>query len=271
MTPSLVESWKFKYDGLAGYFCGGHEHGIELTAGADGRPVTRPMGLNLEHYYARSARGGRFVPRYKAEVKTEKLGDNGMRLRIAPCGSWQVGVQIDYRLLPNRVIEARFELTFHEAFQAFEAFVSNYFHEPVEPFVHVGGVWMRPQLGDREHRYWARSNAEANDIRDGRLDEFLAEVKNDYRISVDPQPYDCPILISPIRDTGWSLVHVVEPGLCPSLSANRTWHAHDFSLVGRDVSKDETVSARAWMAYQKLESLDDALRLFEGLTGGKAS
>ena len=86
---------------------------------------------------------------------------------------------------------------------------------------------------------------------------------------MDDQFYDHPVLVSPIRDSGWSIVHAVQRDLCPSISANRRWHAHDFSLVGRDVAAGETVTCRAWMIYQKLDSLDDALCLADRVTATK--
>ena len=46
-----------------------------------------------------------------------------------------------------------------------------------------------------------------------------------------------------------------------SIQCNRRWGAHDFTLVGRDVKRGESVRCRAWMAYRKLDpkSLDDVL------------
>ena len=108
----LVPSWRFKREGLAGYISGGPEHGVELTHGADGRPVTRCMCLNLEHYYAKSCRGGRFVPRGKADVRTEQADEGGVRVEISAWGDWNVTSTITYRLLPERIIEATFDFAF---------------------------------------------------------------------------------------------------------------------------------------------------------------
>ena len=76
-------------------------------------------------------------------------------------------------------------------------------------------------------------------------------------------------MVSPIRDSGWSVVHVIERAQCPSISANRRWQAHDFSLLGRDVAAGETVSCRAWMIYARLNCLDDALKLADTVDGGE--
>jgi len=249
---------------LSRHISGGHEHGVELTAGADLKPVTRPMCLNLEHYYAR-AMSGRFVPRQKAEITGERVANDAVQIKIAPFEQWRVEAAITYTLLPAGVIEARFELSFDADYPRFEAFISNYFHEPTEPHIRVGGSWAQPKLGEREHRYWPRSTQDAADVGDGRLDEFY-QTMADYACPVDPQCYDLPVMVTPIADSDWSIIHVIEPEQCASLSANRTWHAHDFSLFGRDVSKGETHVARAWMAYRQLDNLDQALELYTELT-----
>ena len=265
MTPQFVPSWRFNYEGLAGYVCGGHEHGVELTCGIDKRPVTRCMCLNLEHYYAKSCRGGRFVPRGKATVRAEQISDNTIRVEIDPWGHWNLTATITYTLMPDRIIEATFDFAFGTNYEDFEAFVSNYFHAPTEPHVHLGGAWTQPRLGEREHRYWPRSERDGAVVQDGRLDEFIAGMKEPYEVPVDPLCYDYPVMVTPIGDSRWSVVHIVQRKMCPTLSANRTWHAHDFSLVGHDVCEGDQLSCRAWMAYAKLESLDDALSLHKRL------
>ena len=136
--------------------------------------------------------------------------------------------------------------------------------------VHLGGAWVQPRLGEREHRYWPRSERDGAVVQDGRLDGFIAEMKEPYDVPVDPLCYDHPVMVTPIGDSGWSVVHVVQRKACPSLSANRTWHAHDFSLIGHDVSEGDQLSCRAWMAYAKLESLDDALSLHKRLDAEEA-
>lgn len=264
MAATLTPTWRFQYDGLAGYISGGRCHGVELTAGAGIKPVTRNMCMNLEHYYTKACSTGFFVPRKKAHADCERLDDRTVRVKISPFEDWQLEATITYTLMPERIIEACFEFSFDADYSDFEAFISNYFHDPGEPYVHVGGEWIRPQLGDREHRYWARSDRDAEVIQDGRHDAFAASMK-DYAMVVAPTRYDYPVMITPIEDSGWSVVHVAAPEMCPSISANRTWNAHDFSLIGHDVSKGQQVSCRAWMAYAELESTDDALKLYERL------
>jgi hypothetical protein len=267
MTHTLAPAWQFRFDHLCGYLAGGREHGLHLAEGTDGNPATRTMCLNLEHYYARAQRGGRFVPRNKAELCAKQIGEDAVEVRVAPYEHWNVTTTIAYRCLPGRVFEARFEFVFGAPYQDFEAFISNYFHSPAEPYVHLGGTWTRPQLGKREHRYWVRGAHDAEVLRDGRLDEFLAEEKEPYQVPVDPLHYDHPIMITPIGETGWSVINAVERELCPSLSANRTWSAHDFSLIGHDVHAGQRITGRAWLIYTKLDMWDDAIRLYESLVG----
>jgi hypothetical protein len=261
-TPDLVPCWRFAYDGLAGYISGGHEHGVELTTGADVQPVTRPMCLNLEHYHARSHADGLFVPRYKAPVQAEQVAEDSVRVAIGPNDRWQVRATITYRLLPHRVIRARYDFLFDADFPGFEAFVSNYFHSPTEPYLHLGDGWQQPTIRESEHRFWARGPSEAENVRALYPDSFqpvhLTAV-------VDPAPYKYPIVVTPIADSGWSVITLVDRSGCPNLSANRRWNAHDFALVGRDVARGESITCRASLAYARLESLDQALTLFQKL------
>ena len=261
-TPELIASWRFAYDGLAGYISSGHQHGVELTAGADGQPVTRPMCLNLEHYHARSHVGGLFVPRYKAPVQAERLARDTVRVAMEPYHDWQVRATITYRLLPVRVIEARYDFLFGADYAGFEAFVSNYFHSPTEPYLYLGDGWKQPIIGESEHRFWARGPLEAGNIRTLYPDSFQ---RVQLIAAVDPAPYKHPIMVTPIADSGWSVVTLVDRCGCPNLSANRRWNAHDFALVGRDVARGESISCRAWLAYARLESLDQALMLYQQL------
>ena len=271
LADDFAPAWRFKCKGLAGYITGGRQHGIHFTEGADRAPVTRPMSLNLEHYYAKAQRGGRLLPRFKVDVQSELTKDGTIVLRFAPYENWNVTASITYKFVSEHTVEACFGFEFGQAYQDFEAFISNYFLAPTEPYIHMGGTWTQPQLGDREHRYWVRDDRDASVVVDGRLDEFLGEMEEEYTqeyaVPVDPLRYDYPIMISPIGGSGWSVVHCVEREMCCNLSVNRTWNAHDFSLIGRGVEQGERVSCRAWMTYAKLESMDDAIKLYGQLTG----
>ena len=71
-----------------------------------------------------------------------------------------------------------------------------------------------------------------------------------------------PVIVTFIGTSGYAVIHWIERENCFSIECNRRWGAHDFSLVGRDVKRGESVRCRAWMAYRKLDrkSLDDVLK-----------
>jgi hypothetical protein len=80
---------------------------------------------------------------------------------------------------------------------------------------------------------------------------------------VDPNYYDYPIMVTEVRNTGKSVVNMVEPQYCSSLSANLLWNAHDFSIGATDVREGEEMSCRAWLAICSLENLNEARELYE--------
>jgi len=265
MAFTLSDDPRFQYgDVLSGTFSGGQEHGIEFTRGANGRPVTRSMCMNLEHYYSPSAKGGLFAPRNKAPLAISRIDAAAVRIDIAEYGDWHVRCTITYRLLPECLIEAEYRFEFGAGYSHFEGFVSNYFHEPTLPWLRLGGRWQQARLDDpaHEHRFWCRSQEDADALRavlPARDAEYRELGQTDLAMPVDSAAYDEPVMVSPIRDTGWAVVHWVERDACPSLSANVRWRAHDFSLIGRDVTKGEKITCRAWMAYRNLANRDDAL------------
>lgn len=265
MSGRLSPSWYFKTDGMRGYISGVHEHGIEITGiGSDLRPATRRMCLNVEHYYSRPLLNGRFIPRYKANVRAEQIDDGRIRIEIDPFDEWQVRTIVTYVVRPEDIIEATFEFTFEIDIAGFEAFISNYFHEATEPFIHVGGQWMKPQLTNDEHRFWARGLEEAKTIEAVYQREFINDGVD---LPIDDKFYDFPLMVTPVADTGLAIVNFAERKHCSSISANRCWKAHDFSLVGTDVSAGETVICRGWLACRPIEPLDDVIALFLELTG----
>lgn len=261
----LTPSWRFAAGSMAGTIMAGQEHGIEITRGADGGPVTRPMCMNLEHYYSTSVPNGFFIPRNKAPLTARQTADNAVRIEIEPLAPYAVQSVIDFRLREDAVFEVTYTFAFSASYRRFEVLISNYFHENTPPFIRVGGTWVQPALPGIEHRYYCRSAADAASLAKalvGQTAELKAQLPHfDFDNPIDPLRYDRAVMVSPIRDTGWSVIHWVDEAWCTSLSANRRWNAHDFSLVGRDVDAGERIACRAWMAYRKLASLDEALDL----------
>jgi|GEM_PF-2471567 len=265
MAPTLSDDLHFQYDDvLSGVVSGGQEHGIELARGADGRRVTRPMCMNLEHYYSPSAKGGLFAPRNKAPLAIRRIDDRAVRIDVAEYENWRIRCTIIYRLLPECTIEAEYRFEFGAGCRQFEGFISNYFHEPTLPWLRLGGKWQQAKLDDpvHDHRFWCRSRDDAAALAAVlpiRNAEYCELGQTDVGMPIDAATYDEPVMVSPIRDSGWAVVHWVERDACPSFSANVRWQAHDFSLIGRDVAPGEKITCRAWMAYRKLSKLDDAL------------
>lgn len=258
---TLIPSWQFKKDYLAGYIAGGGEHGIQIASTADGKPGTRSMCMNLEHYYCRTLDGGRFVPRYQARVHSEQVADGAVRIRVEPYKDWQVEAVIDFKLLSPEICEVIYGFHFLTAFPCFEAFVSNYFHEPTEPYLHLNGAWVQPRLTDREHRHWARGAADVAGMK------ALYQPSDVVDINIDEACFDYPIMVTPLAGSAQSIVNIIEAQHCSSLSANRLWNAHDFSLLTRDVAAGEKISCRAWFCCSVLPNLDAALSLASKLTG----
>jgi hypothetical protein len=261
MGQQLIPSWQFQNEGVRGYITGGGQHGVEIADVGDGLPGTRSMCLNLEHYYSRSCREGRFVPRLKARTSSSLLGKDVVSIRIDPFQEWRVRTEITYTVLPGSLIEARYHFSFLSDFDGFEALVSNYFVVQTEPYIHIGGAWVRPSIAGREHRFWARGPDQADNIRAVYPTE-VAPVEN-VDLKVDPSYYNYPIMVTEVRETGKSAVNMVEPGYCSSLSANRLWNAHDFSILAADVKEGEEISCRAWLAICNLKCLDEAIELYE--------
>ena len=268
MAPTIMPSWLFYTQGIRGYVSGGGFHGVEICSGVNGEPVTRPMTLNLEHYYARDCRDGRFVPRVKASVESVYDEEEEIfRIEIAPFEEWRIHTTITYRLARNRTIEAVYRFAFERDFSGFEAFVSTYYHQPDEPYMYLDGEWKQPDLRDDEHRFFARGDREAENI--NAVYNREKDEANTVRLTIDPRRVPYPIMITPIRDTGYFVVNIVEPESWSSLSANRKWNAHDFSMFARDFKAGEIQTGRSWLTYCQLSSLDEAFDLYRNLTGAK--
>jgi len=260
----IAPSLRFRYGDVAGYISGGEWHGVELTGGERGGPATRSMCMNLEHYFAADREGGWFVPRFKT-VRHTKLIDNGIQVDFEPYENWPVRSSIIYELLDSACISATYTFHFSDAIPAFEGFISNYFTTQDAPHVYVNGSWQQPALTDTEHRYLGRSMLDITTIRD-RLNVVgspIPDAKPD--LTFDEQIYDRPIMISDVAGGQWQIIHIADPEHCPSLSYNRKWQAHDFSLIGRDVQAGETITCRAWMICTQLSSMDDAFKWYDQL------
>jgi len=262
----LHDDGRFEYGQLlAGRISGGKLHGVELTCGADGKPVTRAGCLNVEHYYSTSQVDGRFVPRTKAPLSFKRLDDTAMRVEIGPYEEWRVRVTVTYRLLAECVIEADYLFAFDADYRDFSTLISNYFYDAWPPYLRLDRQWVKGRLNDpMEHRRWCRSAADRQRMIQAIPSYFLGYPPMGYdRLkSVDETPYSEPVIATFIGTSGYAVINWMERENCFSIECNRRWGAHDFTLVGRDVKRGESVRCRAWMAYRKLDrkSLDDVLK-----------
>lgn len=257
MSADFLKSWKFVSDGVRGYVSGGDEHGVELTTGAYEELVTRRMCLNVEHYLADNRPFGEFVPRHEANISAERTVDGEIQVSIDPTNEWRVSCKITFSVPTFRTIEATYEFTFHDDIAGFEAFISNYFHNPTPPFLSLDGQWVQPELTDSEHRFWIAEDGEQETIRDRYPTSPMGLDR-----TVSDALFDYPMMITPVPDSEATVVHIVEPEECATLSVNRTYNAHDFSLVGRDVSAGDSVTCRTWMIYSELDEPREAVDLY---------
>ena len=239
---TLERSWRFDLDGVHGYVSGGGEHGVEITEAPGRTPATRRLCFNLEHYLAADRGYGEFVPRERAPVEAERAGPRTVRVTVEPHDDWPVRATLELEPRADRAIEARYAFAFDEDVDGFEAFVSNYFHDPAPPFLYLDGEWTRPALGDAEHRFWTASPEDRRRTRDLYPDPFVGLDAN-----VAAAALSRAVMATPIPNSEWTVVHAVEPEGCASLSANRRFNAHDLSLVGQDAAAGETVRCRAWL------------------------
>jgi len=262
----LHDDGRFEYGQLlAGKISCGKLHGIELTRGADGKPVTRAGCLNVEHYYCTSLADGFFVPRKRAPLSIKRLDDTAMRVEIGPYEEWRVSVTATYRLLPECVIEAEYLFDFDADFRDFNAFISNYFYDAWPPYLRLAGQWAKGRLNvPLEHHRWCRSAADRQRIIRAipSYCQGWPDMGYDRLKSVDETTYSEPVIVTFIGTSGYAVINWMERENCPEISGNQRWGAHDFTLLGRDVKRGDSVRCRAWMAYRKLDrkNLDDVLK-----------
>jgi hypothetical protein len=223
------------------------------------------MCLNLEHYSAASHGIGWFVPREEAIARTEQIGKSEIRVSIEPFENWKLESRISLRLRPHWVVEAEYEFIFHDDYKCFLPLFSNYFVEPTEPFLRLGGKWVQPGLNDKEHRFWPKSADDAEAIKRAYLEGMDAARRKTRPI--DPQVFDLPIMVTPVGNASYYVINIIEPRFCSNLSANRKYNAHDFSPIGKDCANGSSVSFKAWLVVREMQELDEALKVYSELVG----
>jgi hypothetical protein len=233
----------------------GHHHGL-IFVGRGGVPITRPGActMNLEHY-CETGRCGVFTPR-DAVLQSYKVGDDWLTIQFAPTEDWKVKSLLTYQVRDAGVTDITFTFDFLADYPRFEAFIASYFHGRRLPFVHAGGRWVRPVIQPPEQLFFARDDAVAPIVTDGRWD-WLA--RGNLCAALDERRYDLPLTVHFDDHTGWAFLQMVEEAMCPAVSVNTFAYAQDFSLVGQDVIVGKQVRVRARTIYRQISDLDDLI------------
>jgi hypothetical protein len=233
----------------------GHYHGLILF-GRGGAPITYPgrCTMNLEHY-CETGRCGIFTPRDDVS-QSYKVGDDWLTIQFAPTEDWKVKSLLTYQVRDAGVIDITFSFDFLADYPMFEAFIASYFHGALLPFVHAGGRWVRPVIEPREQLFFARDDAVAPIVNDGRW-HWLTERGS--RPALDERRYDLPLTVHFDDRTGWAFVQMVEEAMCPAVSVNTFAYAQDFSIVGQDVITGKPARVRARVIYHQVADLDDLI------------
>ena len=261
MPVSLAPCFEFTTGKCRGFIRPkGHYHGLVLTAGVDGAPLTRSGActLNLEHYCARG-RGGPFVPRDHVRQEFE-TSDHSVTITFHPGDDWHLTSRIRYEVFDD----ARFDVTFHFAFAAdytdFEAFIASYIARREPPYVHLKDGWWRPSIIGSQQMFILLDGHRRSLVTDGRWDWLL---KRRHTVPVPSGVADLPIFVTRDDSTGWSLIQLIEPGGAFALSPNVFAPAHDLALVGRSVKSGEQVAVRVRLLYRQISDFAQVTDLYD--------
>lgn len=233
----------------------GHHHGLMLFS-RRGVPITSPglCTMNLEHY-CETGRCGPFTPRNEAQ-QSYQVGDDWLTIQFQPTEQWKVRSLLTYQVRDAGVIDVTFSFDFLADHRRFEAFIASYFYGRRLPFLHAGGRWLRPVIKPNEQLFFARDDAIAPIVTDGRW-QWLFDRK--MLATLDERRYDLPLTVHLDDRTGWAFVQMVSEAVCPAVSVNTFAYAQDFSIGGRDVATGEQASVRARLLYRQISDLDDVV------------
>lgn len=253
--PALAASTLFDFSrpDMKGYIrATGHHHGLIITQGADGRPVTkdRMCTLNLEHY-SETGRSAPFLPRNERLHTFEREGDR-VTLIVSATDEWSIQSRVLYDLTHPDHITVTFSFEFQRDFSKFEAFVASYMADWTPPLIKCGGEWMRPFPEKRFQMFVPKDDEVAAWPPDGRWGWFPESLKP----KVSGLRYDIPVLVSRDDKSGWAMIQMVDPDGVRALSPNTFAPAHDLCLVGRDVRAGEKVSVPVRLLYRQVERME---------------
>jgi len=256
-----VTLYEFETGQLRGHLSGmGANPGINLTAGADGKPLT-PSGasmMTLSHYLC-SSNIGPYAP-LKAEDRRQELHGDSLVIHFPATPHWPLEATVCYTLCETGRIDSIFHFDFRADFPSFEAQVTSTFADSAGVSnLHIDGNWFRPALTGKDFSFFARDRFAEMLVQDGRWDFNVIE---GYRVLLDERGYDYPILVLLEEKSGWALVQMCLIDECPSIALCSTPRQHNFSLVGRSVKQGETLTCHARLAYGQFRGLEGILPLY---------
>jgi hypothetical protein len=236
----------------------GGMHGLVIEKmGEAGSPVSPDRAfLNLEHYLEKG-RCGEYFPR-KLDHRAI-LTSTSLTVEFPEVAPWPVRSRLTYTFPRADVVDANLQFTFSDELSQFEVYFTSYFDKAYERSVRVANEWVRPEISDREQLLIPRDDKIAGRYGDGRW-SFLKD-----RTRLSDQHFDLPVMVSTDDRTGWTVVQMIEPGLCTHIAPNRFAVGHNFIIGGWDVKKGDTRSARIRMiAGHKLtsEQIESAWQTF---------
>jgi len=234
----------------------GDMHGIVIEKmGEAGSPVSPGRAfLNLEHYLARG-RYGEYFPR-KLEHRAILTGKS-LTVEFPEQKPWPLQSKLTYTFPRAGVIDAELEFTFSDELAQFEVYFTSYFDRAYERTMRIDKQWMRPEIGDREQLLIPRDDKIASRFDDGRW-EFLKG-----RIRLSEQRFDIPVMVSIDDKTGWTIVQMIEPGLCTHIAPNRFAVGHNFIIGGWDVRKGDQRNARVRMLIGQKISFEEVEKAYQ--------
>lgn len=230
----------------------GGMHGVIIEKmGEAGSPVSPERAfLNLEHYLEKG-RCGEYFPR-KLDHRAILTAD-ALTVEFPETRPWPVKSKLTYTFPRTNVIDAKLQFTFSQELSQFEVYFTSYINRPYERAMRIGNEWIRPEISDSEQLLIARDDKIAARYDDGRW-SFLGD-----RTRLDKRRFDLPVMVSTDDATGWTIIQMIEPGLCTHIAPNRFAVGHNFIIGGWDVKKGDTRSARIRMiiahkpTYEEIE------------------
>lgn len=215
----------------------GQMHGliIEKLGEAESSVAQGRAFLNLEHYLEQG-RWAEYLPRKLDHTVT--MSARQLTIHFPSPSDWPVASRLTYTWTAPAAVDARLDFAFSGPMQQFEVYFTSYFARAYERSIRVNKNWGRPTISDHEQLLIPRDDNVAGRYTDGRWD-FLKG-----RTRLAEERFDLPVMISRDDATGWTVVQMIEPGMCTHIAPNRFAVGHNFIIGGWDVKAGDKRSAR---------------------------